>query len=133
MKIQFAFTGRTTGLTATVEDSIENCASLLCALGEPRPMSNQDPNPDDGLASTGPSSSEDVWVPRSNRRKQVLETIQELKQEGVEAPSLGQIKHRFARLFPEESLDNLDQVVRDMANKTSKLERLERGTFKLTE
>ncbi len=127
MKIQFAFSGR---LTATIEDSIENCASLLHELGDRGIQDHQSCQRD---ADESPAPSDDVWVPRTNRRKQVLETIQDLKQEGVEAPSLGQIKHRFAKLFPEESLENLDQVVRDMANKTSKLERLERGTFKLTE
>ncbi len=138
VKIQFAFR-HSINLSASVDDSPENCARLLLELGTALESTNSKrelfPSPEersekDAIAG---STEADEWVPRTNRRKMVLETIQELRSAGSETPSLGQIKHRFAQLFPEESLENLDQVVRDIANKTSKLERLERGTFKLTE
>jgi hypothetical protein len=139
VKIQFVFPGHSTNLSASVEDSLENCARLLLELGAGLESTHSKrelfPSPEVRPEKDVISGNEeaDEWVPRTNRRKMVLETIQELRSAGAETPSLGQIKHRFAQLFPEESLENLDQVVRDIANKTSKLERLERGTFKLTE
>lgn len=136
MRIKFEFPGHSFNLAASVEDSLENCARLLVRLGAAVENGGEPvQSPDLGLdrASISENSDVDEWVPRTNRRKRVLETIQDLRSAGVETPSLGQIKHRFAQLFPEEGLDNLDQVVRDIANKTSKLERLERGTFKLTD
>lgn len=134
MKIQFVYPALVGGPIATVEDSPENCASLLSALGGSIPRRNQ-PEP---ILPTEPNrqseeESDDDGPRRVNRRKLVLETLRALKQSGNDTPSLSQIHKRFQRLFPGENTENLDQVVRDIANKTNKLERLERGTFRLVE
>ncbi len=48
-------------------------------------------------------------------------------------PSLDDIREKHAELYPEENTTNLDQVVRDLANKTDLVERCERGTFRLSD
>jgi len=70
---------------------------------------------------------------RPNRRHTVLEAIRALTADGVAAPDLDQIRDRYARLFPEESQRHLDQVVRDLVNKTGHLQRTAEGSFRLSE
>ena len=70
---------------------------------------------------------------KPNRRKLVLETMRHLKENGNPTPGLEEIKTTFAALYPDEDIRHLDQVVRDLANKTGLVERHQWGTFKLSD
>lgn len=103
-------------------------------------LDGQGPRPSPSRAgplSAGPIASSAAggrgYRGRVNRRDLVLKAFRELRGEENHRPSLSEIKARFQSLFPTESLDNLDQVVRDLANKTDMVERCERGTFRLRE
>ncbi len=68
---------------------------------------------------------------KPNRRHMVLEAFRALAAAGNTTPGIEEIRAQFATLFPDESIRNLGQVVRDMVNKTDLIERLEWGTFRL--
>lgn len=66
-----------------------------------------------------------------NRRHRVLEIFQDFQDLGEEALSIPQITAAFAERFPDEDSSNLDQVVRDMMNKTQQVVRVKRGFYAL--
>ena len=106
-----------------IECEPDECARLLHALGAGT-------EPVLTVSRARPSTGN---APRKNRRGMVLATLYKLRDEGRDSPTLDDIRDRFHRLFPDEKMTHLDQVVRDLANKTDHLERLEWGTFKLAE
>ena len=67
-----------------------------------------------------------------NRRHNVLLVMKQLLKMGDESPDLETIRRSYGGQFPLEDQRNIDQVVRDMANKTDLLERHGRGQFRLT-
>lgn len=70
---------------------------------------------------------------RTNRRFLILECLRELRERGVAEPTMPQITETFATRYPEVDRDNLEQVVRDLVNKTDKVTRLRWGVFQLTD
>lgn len=149
MKIRITYPGLN-GLVVDIEDTPDQCAQLLADLGlradtnqpvtiteEPSTEGSPCQEPalpfatrNAGGADVKPKTSR-TYGGRSNRRALILDTLRNLRQSGIEEPDLNQIKTRFRVLFPDEPIENLEQVVRDLANKTSLLERLGRGTFRL--
>lgn len=124
-----------------IECEVEECAQLLTLLGGkskqaiPNPLSllNKAKEP-----AVERREGERIIRNRSyrgkvNRRDMVLNAFRELRQDGRIMPHLEDIKAKYASLYPDEDLTNLDQVVRDLANKTEKIERCERGSFRLSD
>lgn len=70
---------------------------------------------------------------RTNRRFLILECLRELRERGVAEPTMPQITETFEKRYPEVNRDNLEQVVRDLVNKTDKVTRLRWGVFQLTD
>ena len=66
-----------------------------------------------------------------SRRGRVLQVFRELSEAGVVEPSLREIKSFYLRLFPDDTVHHLDQVVRDLVNKTGRIQRTSRGCYKL--
>ena len=94
--------------------------------------------PTKGSNQTQPESpsadnSARTYAGRTNRRFLILESMRFLRQQGQETPTLNEITDTFATLFPDVDRTNLEQVVRDLANKTAKVERMRWGVFRLTE
>lgn len=98
----------------------------------PEPPDRAEPSPARRQRASTPDSVRS-YRGRTNRRHLVLEVVRSLFSEGVHEPSLDEIRDHFARLYPDESQRNLDQVVRDLVNKTAYLERLENSRFRLTD
>lgn len=69
----------------------------------------------------------------SSRRTRVLKVIHRLHQEDQERVTLKAIVEAYQRMFPSEPVQHLDQVVRDLANKTDLLEHVGRGAFRLVD
>jgi len=123
----------------TVEDSPEACAALLRAMerGGPeptvsRPRRQRAPNPRPETADRADRQTDvRAYRGRPSRRHRVLEVFRALAGAGEQRVSLDLIRTRFAELFPEESQENLDQVVRDLVNKTGKVTRNTDGSFSL--
>ena len=69
----------------------------------------------------------------SRRRERVLEAMGSLWHQGHAILRLDRIRQEVERLFPGEDEVHLDQVVRDLANKTELVERCDRGSFRLTD
>ena len=122
----------------------EECARLLLLLGErlegPLVASGEsmregarDRPVDAGVpAAKKAARSARPYRGRTNRRQMVLDAMGALAEEGRDAPALGEIAARVKALYPMENTQNLDQVVRDLANKTDLVIRGERGMFKLS-
>ncbi len=70
---------------------------------------------------------------RTNRRFLILECLRVLRERGVAEPTMPQITETFETRYPEVNRDNLEQVVRDLVNKTDKVTRLRWGVFQLTD
>ncbi len=70
---------------------------------------------------------------QATRRDKVLEAMAKLRREGAATQTLAQIIQAFAALFPGESTRNLDQVIRDLAQKTDRVRSPRRGTYELAE
>jgi hypothetical protein len=69
----------------------------------------------------------------SSRRGQVLEVMKALWRQGKTECSLVEIQKVFQQQFPQTDQTHLDQVIRDLANKTSELVRVKRGYFSLAQ
>jgi len=104
------------GLSLRVEGEPPECARLILELQQL--MAPGAPTPDGGLP---------------NRREQVLKAMHVLRSSGQTAPDLDAIREMVTRLFPRAETRNLDQVVRDLANKVGKLSRMEWGRYRLVE
>jgi len=57
--------------------------------------------------------------------------MEELARGGADAVKLGQILALYQQTFPGEDTRHLDQVVRDLANKTDMVESPRRGCYRL--
>lgn len=120
---------------AQVEDAPQDCAVLLHHLEQqrnnvkPGKVAESSPRPVRKRAVAARRSS--VSTQRSNRRQKVLDAFKQLSEQGVHEPQLDQIITAYASANPEDSIVNLDQVIRDLANKTDLLERCSRRTFRL--
>jgi hypothetical protein len=68
---------------------------------------------------------------RPSKRTRILEVLASLRDEGELAPGTPIIISRFKRMFPEENASNLDQVLRDLVNKTDRVRRAKWGCFSL--
>ena len=68
---------------------------------------------------------------KQSKRKLILETLQFLHKQGQTDPNIHQISQAFETRYPQEDSSNLDQVLRDLVNKTDLLERTGWGCFKL--
>lgn len=93
------------------------------------------PKPQTRLSVENKENSGDVrrYGGRTNRRFLILECLRELRERGVAEPTMPQITETFERRYPEVNRDNLEQVVRDLVNKTDKVTRLRWGVFQLTD
>ena len=69
----------------------------------------------------------------TNRRQRVLMVMRDLQGPGGSPIALGQIVDRYQQTYPEEDVRHLDQVVRDLANKTGMVESPKRGCYRLTD
>ncbi len=130
------------GVRAVVECEPGEGAVLLADLA--RRLSGASSGGDAGPSSPRPSwvsaaASRTSHAPESShgaktkRRTMVLDVFHHLRSRGVHTPNLGEIRECFQLLFPGEDLKNLDQVVRDLANKTDQVESGKRGEYQLTE
>ena len=141
MRLVLDFPDRADLPRVVVEDTPVACAVFIRALGEtamavadspvePAPVTEPSDTP---KATTRREARDEVrtYRGRINRRHMVLEALRSLAAEGQRAPRLDDIRTRFAELYPEEQRRNLDQVVRDLVNKTGHLSRSERGTYHL--
>ena len=109
----------------------DECSQLLLQLGQGKSV-HRALVPQETLHS--PPTPSLAPVPKAKkRREKVLDVFFEFYQNGKVMVSLSQLEQNFKENFPEESTQNLDQVVRDLANKTNLIERCERGTFRLTD
>lgn len=125
-----------------IDASAAECAELLAVLGERYSSSavyqQKTLRPNDvSYPEKKERSSHFHKVPlrtdagHSNRRGMMLRVFETLAKEGSNHPSLRELKTRFTQMFPNEDTHNLDQVVRDLANKTPFVERKGRGCFAL--
>lgn len=106
-----------------VEGEPAELASLLLSLGH-----------GESHRETGPSMPPHPQVPLvSNRRDRVISAMGALKQTGKIILRLDAIRDKVGAMFPGEDLQHIDQVVRDLVNKTDLVERCDRGTFRLTD
>lgn len=128
MKIQIGFSHLP---TIIIDCNPEECARLLGLLG--RGISPEMTNVASQIHEPVETSPEVVQPHWGQRRHMVLQVFFNLYKNGKVMIQLGQIEEIFVQLFPGEDTQNLDQVVRDLANKTNLLERCERGTFRLTD
>ncbi len=120
-----------------IECEVEECARLLKLLGGSSPEPVAQAFSRKTVTNTTRASSDMSIGKRQyrgrNRRQMVLNTFRQLRSAGRIMPSLDDIREKYAELYPEENTTNLDQVVRDLANKTDLVERCERGTFRLSD
>ena len=100
----------TTGWVCEVDGDVTQCAQLLHALAGDPPAAKS-----------------------LTRRERVLEVIRELSGPDHTALALEQILAEVMRRFPDTERRYLDQVVRDLANKTDLVTRTDWGTFSLSE
>lgn len=121
-----------------LQGSPVDCAIFLNALrGElSQPIKND--TVEDAPSAAPPKTRETTADRRSrtipgNRRQRVLHVLQEMAQAGEDTVRLNQITDRYGQTFPGEDLRHLDQVVRDLANKTELVESPQRGYYRLTE
>ena len=118
-----------------VEDSPAQCAEFIAVLERSteffKPARSQ--HKTSRSRAKRPERPQDArpYAGRTNRRRLILDTMRSLAEQGNTSPSLAEIKERFLQLFPEHSTDHLDQVVRDLVNKTDQLIRSRRGEFTL--
>jgi hypothetical protein len=111
-----------------VEGDSHDMASLLLRLG------GRITGGDVLLSSPLPHPSRGIAASRvTNRRDRVIVAMGTLKESGKTILRLDAIRHQVGELFPGEEDQHLDQVVRDLANKTDLVERCDRGTFRLTD
>lgn len=68
-----------------------------------------------------------------NRREKVLYCLEQLWRAGQTEPDLATIRGAFMRYFPNDSVTHLDQVIRDLANKTAYVHSPRRGRYVLRE
>ena len=128
------------GLDLEIEAEPEECAAILLSLagaetaGSSLKTSRMAVAPGSNLAvGSNPRVRGRTYGGRANRRQLVLDTLEILALEGNVTPSLDEIKRCFSSHYPNERLRHLDQVVRDLANKTGLVERREWGKFQLVE
>ena len=126
-----------------IEDTPEACALFVARLGQAksgaRPLVQMRGKatkhtrgaPKTGVTKRSQDSSVRTYGGKPNRRHMVLETFRALAAAGNTTPHMEEIRAQYAAKYPEEPLQGLDQVVRDMVNKTNLVERLAAGTFQL--
>lgn len=68
-----------------------------------------------------------------NRRQMVLNAFKRLRQNGVLMPRIQEIVAEVSSQNPGATLKYLDQVIRDLANKTTLVSSPQRGRYCLTE
>lgn len=136
MKMSLRFVGLP---PVEIEADADECADFMLKLGQKTGLDRQIPpeRPHPPKSESAPLSPEPTpkpsILPRSkpSRRDMIYQAMQHLHQEGCHEADLQTITAKFQELNPDEETKNLDQVVRDMANKTDLLDRADRGTFKL--
>jgi len=84
-------------------------------------------------ASPAHQTSNSIHHKRSSKRQCVLDSLQGLHNEGLSEPSIDQITHYFKTHFPEQDASHLDQVLRDLVNKTDLVRRPKWGCFQLVQ
>ena len=136
----------------TIDSNVSECVQILRALSlektapplhaETRSVPVDQPRvaAPGPVAATpaGPAASRDrdhgetrLYGGKRNRRDMILEVFRDLHDEGRETLGLDLIRTRFEDKFPEEDQQHLDQVIRDLANKTGLVTREGRGRFRL--
>lgn len=100
-----------------VDGTPEECARFAAALLE--------------LLHAG--ASPNPSKPHPTRRQQVLRALAVLRERGNPTPRIADIVQAATELFPGANPKNLDQVVRDLANRTDTVRRLEWGRFCLSD
>ncbi len=146
MKLKITQLGNDPTVTIEIEDDPEACAAFLAAFERHRLLPgklerkepaetaqriSQDPP---RISQDSPRNSQDsprTYGGKPNRRHMVLSALQKLASIGNKTPTLDDIRTCYSELFPMEPVKHLDQVVRDLTNKTDWVERLEWGTFRL--
>jgi len=72
-------------------------------------------------------------IKKPTKRQSVLNTMKVLRNMGVFAPKTAQILEIYKQTYPDMDSSNIDQVLRDLANKTELVQRAEWGSFTLKE
>jgi hypothetical protein len=101
--------------------------------GKPAPFIK--PNVKEAASQAATQSDSDEARPykgKANRRHRVLEIFQDFMEKGQSELSIPEITAAFQQRFPEEDSENLDQVVRDMMNKSKQVVRVRRGYYSLS-
>lgn len=127
--------------TIELEGSPQECASFLGALSQNLPGSEPPVSEKEESARSSlniqkadiPTFGKKEVAPTSpqNRRQMVLDVLGELANRGQQQPSLKTILDCCEKLYPSAEMKNLDQVVRDLANKTDLVESPQRGRYQL--
>jgi hypothetical protein len=112
-----------------LEGEAEELARLLLALSKPGESFLR---VDDG--STQARAVRPVRVGGANTtREAVLATMAYLGERGRAVAHISEIRSAFTHLFPQRSSRLVDQILRDLVNKTGQLNRVGRGYFRLPE
>ncbi len=139
-----------------IDSDVNECARLLqlLASGELKPIVQQakkTPPPEKDTKQDPPktvvpnhssphTTERDTEVPgqsgrlyggKRNRRDMILEVFEALHEEGQPLVSLADLRNKFQSLYPQEDQNHLDQVIRDLSNKTDLVVREGRGLFRL--
>ena len=133
----------------TIDSSVEECVQLLRALARdgspparrfpvvdtpsPAPAPAAETPRPDVTGANDPHGHARLYGGKRNRRDIILEIFHLLHEEGLETVSLDQIRQRYQESYPEEDQQHLDQVIRDLANKTDLVAREGRGRFRLAQ
>ena len=144
MKMTLSYTGQSHLPRIEIEDTPEACVQFVASLAAaglgptgikqaagkssaPAPVRERTRRP------TRHDQDGDVRTYRGkpNRRHMVLEVFRALAASGKDKPAMEDIRIQYAAQFPEEAVHGLDQVIRDMVNKTNLIERLAQGLFQL--
>ena len=107
------------GLEAQAEGSPSELAELLTQL-----------NAGSSRNSAHPAQRPQTILP-SNNRQAVLKTMEFLQNQGRSVAHIAEIKVAFRQLFPQSSSRLIDQILRDLVNKTGQLRRVGRGLFEI--
>jgi len=109
-----------------LEGEPEELARLLSALSRGRELPGREPpSPPVRPAKGAPGVA--------TTREAVLATMAYLGERGRLVAPISEIRSTFTHLFPQRSSRLVDQILRDLVNKTGQLTRVGRGNFRLVD
>ncbi len=68
---------------------------------------------------------------KTSKRQRVLKSMEHLARKGILEPGIAQILKIYSETYPGEDRNHIDQVLRDLANKTDLVTRTRWGRFRL--